>query len=182
MYSFLTLSAKPNPDLPPSGHWDGRAIYETMTLAPILTVMNDQTYTHTWQAVKIKAMIRACHEEGKSFVWAIGGWSDLEQTILPEQIDTFVGLVVDLLKQYGDGVDFDWEHLSQLAGGQRNPNAQQQLSTLATTMFRLRQALVKAGMPEKVIGYTTRFNAFVKSSTDIGFPAGFNSDGEGLAV
>ncbi len=149
LYGFLTLSDKPNADYVPPGQWNGRALYETMTLAPILEVMNDQTFTHTWQAVKIKAMIQACHEEGKKFVWAIGGWSDLEQTIGWNQIDAFVQLCVDLLKQYGDGVDFDWEHLTQLASGGPNPNGAQQLKNIAEAMYRLRRALDREGLQNK---------------------------------
>jgi GH18 family chitinase len=181
IYAFLTLSERPNPDIPPPGQWNGQAIYETMTLAPILTVMNDQSYTYNWQSSKIKAMLQACKQESKKFLWGVGGWSDLEQTIAPGQIDTFVNMSVDLLKQYGDGIDFDWEHLSQLSGGDRNPHADEQLATLAETMLRLRQALDKAGLKDKVIGYTTRFNSFMKNSKDVGF-SGFNSDGEGLAI
>ncbi|WP_325099827.1 glycosyl hydrolase family 18 protein [Allofrancisella guangzhouensis] len=182
LYSFLTLSNQPNSDNPPNTNWDGSAIYETMTLKPVLEVMNDTTYSYNWQAGKIKAMIDATHQEGKKFIWAIGGWSDLQQTIKPEQIDSFVTQCVNLLKQYGDGIDFDWEHLHQLANGQPNPNAKEQTDTLAKTMLKLRQALDDAGMYDKEVGYTTRFNAFFGNSEDHAFPAKFNSDGEGLAI
>lgn len=38
-YSFLTLDQKPNPDAPANKQWDGLAIYESMTQAPIMEVM-----------------------------------------------------------------------------------------------------------------------------------------------
>lgn len=181
LYSFLTLSKSPNPWNPPNEEWDGTAIYETMTLAPVLTVMNDTTYTYTWQAVKIKALIKAAHDAGKKFIWAIGGWSDIQKTIRPDQIDLFVSKCVDLLREYGDGIDFDWEHLSQLANGGVNPDKHNQLNTLADTMKKLREELDKAGLADKSIGYTTRFNAFMENSTAYGFK-GFQSDGEGIAI
>ena len=61
MYAFLTLTSRPNPDMPPDEFWDGSNIYQTMTLAPVLKVMNDQSYTYNWQSNKIKAMIKACN-------------------------------------------------------------------------------------------------------------------------
>jgi GH18 family chitinase len=124
----------------------------------------------------VDALIKAVHNNNGKFIWAIGGWSDLTKTIKPEQIDTFVNKVVELLKLSGDGVDFDWEHLSQDEGIKT-----QQLDTLAETLLKLRQALDKAGMQDKLIGYTTRFNAFMGNASDYGF-SHFASDGEGLAI
>lgn len=51
-------------------------------------------------------------DNGKKWIWAIGGWSDVTKTIRPNQIDTFVSKCVALLKHAGDGIDFDWEHLT----------------------------------------------------------------------
>ena len=41
-------------------------------------------------------------------MWSIGGWSDLQKTLRTAQVDKFVSLCVQLLKQYGDGIDLDW--------------------------------------------------------------------------
>ena len=67
---------------------------------------------YNWQRVKIIAMIEACKRNGQKFIWATGGWSDITKTLSPGQEDSFVNHLVNLLKMAGDGVDFDWEHLS----------------------------------------------------------------------
>ncbi|WHN64766.1 hypothetical protein [Cysteiniphilum sp. QT6929] len=180
LYSFLTLAKSPNPDNPQAAYWDGQAIYESMTQANVIDVMTttDPAWQnpYNWQKLKIDALITAVHNNNGKFIWAIGGWSDLTKTIKPEQIDTFVNKVVELLKLSGDGVDFDWEHLSQ-----DQAITEQQLKTLAETLLKLRQALDKAGMHDKQIGYTTRFNAFMQNASEYGF-SHYQSDGEGLAI
>lgn len=142
-----------------------------------MTVMNDLGYNYRWQMVKIKAMMRACYKKGKLFIWGIGGWSDIETTVLPHQVDKFVEILIDLLKQYGAGVDFDWEHMSQLANGNENPKKLTLLKTLGDIMVKLRYALNKLGLYNLHIGYTTRFNGFVTDSKQLGFSQSFNSDG-----
>ena len=179
MYSFLTLSAHPSADNPPNERWDGNAVYETMTLANILTVMTktDPTWNnpYDWQRVKIQSMIDACHASGKKFIWAVGGWSDLTQAIYADQTPALVNILQQLLKLGGDGIDFDWEHLSN------NPSTSAEFrKNLGNTMVALRKAVG----PNYYIGYTTRYNSFWKSN---GIPAGFSltsypSDGEGIDV
>ncbi|APC96610.1 glycoside hydrolase family 18 protein [Francisella frigiditurris] len=188
VYSFLTLAKNPNPDNPSNTTWDGSAIYESMTAGDVLKFMREYPEgtpnwerTDNWMRVRVDALIKATHDNNGKFIWAIGGWSDLQQTISTNQVDKLVSMIVDLLKISGDGVDFDWEHLHQLADGSKNPNAQQQTAVLAEVLLKLRQALDKAGLQDKQIGYTTRFNAFMADSKQYGFP-GFNSDGEGLAI
>ncbi|ASG67793.1 hypothetical protein fh0823_09080 [Francisella halioticida] len=83
---------------------------------------NSWDNSYNWQRVRIDYLIKLTHENNGKFIWAIGGWSDLQQTITDDQIDSFVNQVIELLKLGGDGVDFDWEHLSQLANGNPNPN------------------------------------------------------------
>ncbi|MCP3964763.1 MAG: hypothetical protein GY750_04725 [Lentisphaerae bacterium] len=180
-YSFLTLAKSPNPDNPPDALWDGLAIYESMTAADILEVMGsyDKPYDnpHNWQRIKIDALISQCSQNNTPFVWAIGGWSDLTKTISDAQIDTFVTKCVELLKLAGDGIDFDWEHLSE-----DSSIVTQQRATLGKVMYKLRVALDKAGMSDKLIGYTTRFNAFYKESPFKNNPDGWASDGEGIDI
>jgi len=62
--------------------------------------------------VRIEAMIAACHQGGKKFIWAIGGYSDATKAVRDDQVQLFASKVVQLLKVGGDGIDFDWEHLS----------------------------------------------------------------------
>ena len=104
-------------------------------------------------------------------------------TIAEAQIPDFVDHCITLLKlgggEWADGIDFDWEHLSQ------DPLIKsQQRKTLAKTLHALRKAMDKAGMQNKTIGYTTRFNAFWdKEHRNV--PDGYDhfaSDGEGLTI
>ena len=78
IYSFLTLSPSPNPNWPPEAQWDGNALYETMTLADVTVVLdNNGNNPHDWQRTKIEALIDAVYDNNGKFIWAIGGWSDL---------------------------------------------------------------------------------------------------------
>lgn len=179
-YSFLTLDKTPNPDRPATKHWDGQAIYESMTADNVITVMTktDPAWENPdeWQRTKIAALIDATHNNQAKFIWSVGGWSDLTQTLQETQINTFVHKCTALLKLAGDGINFDWEHLSD------DPSlAQSQRATMGKMMLALRQQLDKAGLVDKEIIYTTRFNAFMSNSKTYGF-AGFNSDGEGLDI
>ena len=181
LYSFLTLDKTPNPDQPAQRHWDGTAIYESMSADNILTVMTktDPPWKNPdeWQRVKIDALIRATHDNGGKFIWAIGGWSDLTKTIHECQIPTFVEQCVALLKLAGDGIDFDWEHLSE------DPKcAVDQRNILAKTLLKLHTALKREGMHDKSIGYTTRFNAFWNDKSRPEGYKQFDSDGEGLTI
>ncbi|MBK2255742.1 hypothetical protein IBE48_09810, partial [Francisella philomiragia] len=186
LYSFLTLDSSPNPENPANKAWSSGHINESMAGADVLSVMgnyeNAWDNNSNWQRVRIDSLIDLTHANGGKFIWAIGGWSDLQQTISADQVDAFVDEVIELLKLGGDGVDFDWEHLSQLADGSPNPNKDQQLATLAKTLKTLRERLDAEGMSDKQIGYTTRFNAFFESSKAHGFASDFNSDGEGIAI
>ena len=119
-YSFLTLDKSPNADAPENKSWDGLALYESMTLADIMKVMPETVpkwkNDYEWQRAKIQALINATHTNGGKFIWAVGGWSDLTETLKADQVDAFVVKCVDLLDKYGDGIDFDWEHMSDNAG------------------------------------------------------------------
>lgn len=180
-YSFLTLVQVPDPYAPPDQQWDGRALYESMTQADVITVMTrtdpvwDNPYD--WQRVKIQAMIDECAARGKRFIWAIGGWSDLTRTLSDEQIPAFVERCVALLQLAGDGIDFDWEHLSTHADIR-----EQQRRVLGKIFPALRQALDAVGLSHKQIGYTTRFNAFWNDASRPAGVTAFISDGEGLDV
>ncbi|QSH41408.1 glycosyl hydrolase family 18 protein [Lentisphaerota bacterium ZTH] len=178
-YSFLTLDQHPNPDNPQSLQWDGNSIYESMTAADVITVMTETDPAwdnpYNWQRVKIAAIIQHCQENNKKFIWAIGGWSDLTKTISDAQVDTFVSKCVQLLQLGGDGIDFDWEHLSSNAD-----ILDQQRAVLGKVLYKLRKSLDDNNMSDKLIGYTTRFNAFWSTAPD--GVTSFESDGEGIAV
>jgi hypothetical protein len=181
-YSFLTLDNAPNADSPQEKQWDGSAIYETMTLAPIMDVITqtdplwDNQYE--WQRSKMQTVMDTVHGNGKRFVWAIGGWSDLTKTISDDQIPAFVDQVVALLQNGGDGVDFDWEHLSTSSD---SAMLQQQRAIVGKTISALRQALNNNGLSDKTISYTTRWNCFWQSEDAAQYNAlAFDSDGECL--
>jgi len=114
-YSFLTLDQHPNPGKPNVANWDGLAIYDSMTAADIMDVLNTTSPNapdNNWMRVRIEALIEACKQTQTKFIWSVGGWSDMTETLLPEQVDSFVSKAVALLEKYGDGMDFDWEHFS----------------------------------------------------------------------
>ena len=122
-------------------------------------------------------LFRLLMKLGGKFVWAIGGWSDLTKTLQENQISAFVEICVSLLKIAGDGIDFDWEHLSEDA-----ENTLEQREVLAKTMLALRNGLDKEEMLDKQIGYTIRFNAFWEGKTRPQGYTAFRSDGEGITI
>jgi chitinase len=181
-YAFLTLDNSPNADNPNQKQWDGKAIYETMTLAPVMDVIvkTDPLWDnqYEWQRSKMQAVIDDVHSKGHSFIWAIGGWSDLTRTLADEQIPAFVEQVVTLLKYGGDGIDLDWEHLST---DDDASVVQQQRAVVGKTISALRQALNSNGLSDKTISYTTRWNCFWRSDDAPQYKAlKFASDGECL--
>lgn len=180
-YSFLTLAQKPDPSSPPNERWGGLAIYESMTQANVIDVMTktDPTWDNPndWQRIKIQAMIDECQANGKKFIWAIGGWSDLTQTISDDQVSALVAQCVLLLKLGSDGIDFDWEHLSN------DPAISYQQRRVMGKLFpALRKALDENGLSDKMIGYTTRLNAFWNDSNRPQGVSTFITDGEGIDI
>merc|ERR1719420_1492640 len=115
-----------------------------------------------------------CAADGKRFIWSVGGWSDLTLTITDEQIPVLVDHVVALLALGGDGVDFDWEHLST---GSTPAIVRQQRAVLGKFIHALRKAIGTG----KTISYTTRWNCFWRSDEASKYGAlTFASDGECL--
>ena len=184
-YAFLTLVQRPNADNPPQAQWDGSAIYESMTLADVQEVMEvtDPAWEnpHNWQRVKIQDAIDKCKAAGSLFMWAIGGWSDITKTISDAQIPLFVEKVVQLLRLGGDGVDFDWEHVSQYKHSDE-ALFRQQRAIIGKTISALRKGMDAAGMHDKHISYTTRWNCFWTSADAHNHAQAktFDSDGECL--
>ena len=184
LYSFLTLDPQPNPDQPRDLRWDGVAIYESMTRADVLDVMDatEPLYEnpHNWQRQKIVGLMDFCAATGKQFVWAFGGWSDLKRTIADDQVDALVDHLVALLKLGGDGIDFDWEHLSDAKDSDPALYAQQRV-VVGKVIVALKDALVAEGMDDAIISYTPRYNAFFASDGAFG-NAPIRTDGEGIDV
>lgn len=180
-YAFLTLAQVPDPSSPPDEQWDGKSIYETMTQADIIEVMTETDPTwdnpYNWQRVKILALMEECSENCKKFIWSIGGYSDLTQTISDDQVPDFVDYCVNLLQNWGDGIDLDWEHLS------KDPSTSyQQRRVLGKVYPALRKALDDAGLTDKTLSYTTRFNSFWNDSDRPEGVTAFASDGEGIDI
>ena len=69
------------------------------------------------------ALIEAVHDSNGKFIWSIGGASDLTKTVRPSDIDDFVQKCLRLLRIAGDGIDFDWEHLSIPEGWESSEEA-----------------------------------------------------------
>lgn len=183
IYSFLTLAKHPDAASPEAKYWDGKAIYESMTADDVVQLMqhypediNPTERLDNWMRQRIDGLMQATAQQDSKFIWAIGGWSDITKTIRPDQVDQLTDQIVALLREAGDGVDFDWEHLSE------DPSiVKQQRETLANVLLTLRKKLDKAGLSEKSIGYTTRFNAFMHDSSRYGFTSG-RTDGEGITI
>jgi hypothetical protein len=183
-YSFLTLDPTPSPDSPRDVQWAGDILYETMTLASILDVMGDTTVagSYHWQYRKIKGLMDYCASNGKRFIWALGGWSDLKRTIADDQISALVNILVSLLKNHGgDGVAFDWEHASDAATG--TTLRTQQRHIVGKTIKALRDAFDSdPDLSDKWILYTPRYNAFFPESGSTYGNIALNTDGEGIDV
>jgi len=178
-YSFLTLAPRPDPWTPPPTGWVPDKLYETMTLADIVDVMSEPPPgdNYGWFRTKIQKLQKYCLDNGKKFIWAIGGWSDLTQTIADDQIPLLVSKIVKLLKLGGaHGVDFDWEHVSEHNGQM----LQQQRLIIGKTICALRIALNEAQLYDMDIVYTPRYNAFWNGGAYKSFPQ--RTDGEGLDV
>ena len=115
------------------------------------------------------------HDNGKKLIWGIGGATDLQFGIEPKQVDNFAGQVKSMLSKVGDGIDFDFEHLSVKDDGSL-------MKTFADMIYTTRKALDDAGMQDKTISYTARYNA---AWTSDNLPDGWSSwqtDGEALKI
>jgi chitinase len=185
LYSFLTLDATPNVDHPREVRWGGEVVYDTMTLADVLAVMEETDPAwenpHNWQKQKIDALIDYCRDTGKKFLWAFGGWSDLTKTVDDDQVEDLVDQLVQLLALGADGLDFDWEHLSQYRDSDPALHAQQR-SVVGKVIASLKTALVAAGMGDKIISYTPRYNAFFPTTGSKYGQNNFATDGEGADI
>ena len=80
MYSFLTLDSQPNHHSPNITLWDGKSLYETMTLKDINDVLDIYNKyqdvfqnPNNWQKEKIVSLQNSVKENGGKFIWAIGG-------------------------------------------------------------------------------------------------------------
>merc|ERR1712174_176904 len=90
-----------------------------------------------------------------------------------------MGLVELLEKVGGDGIDFDWEHLSEFKDID-NALHQQQRQIVGKVIVALKDALVARGMADKLITYTPRYNAFLDGGNYN--TNQFRTDGEGIDV
>ena len=178
LYSFLTLDQMPNPDSPRAIQWDGLAIYDSQTRQDVMAVMGTDSYT--FERDRIIAMMDWCAANGKQFIWAFGGWSDLTKTIGDDQVESLVTMLVELIATHGgDGIDFDWEHLSQWKGVDDVLHAQQR-GIVGKTIVALKTALVARGLGDKWLTYTPRYNAFWADGAHGSNE--FATDGEGADV
>ena len=89
-------------------------------------------------------------------------------------------MLVELLETVGgDGVDFDWEHLSNFKDSDPALHAQQRV-IVGKVVVALKNALVQEGMGDMLITYTPRYNAFFENG---GYGSNsIRTDGEGIDV
>lgn len=120
-------------------------------------------------------MYDQCHNNGKKWIWSIGGASDLKFGIKDDQIASFVDKVKFILSKAGDGVDLDFEHMS-------SKDDDSLLNTYAKMVKLLRAGLDEAGMQDKTIGYTTRYNAAWNEDTSPDGWTNWNTDGEAMKI
>jgi len=179
-YAYLTLDTHPDWYSPKDKFWDGQALTESKTLAPIQDVLKNVGGDHEWQRLIITSILDWCRSNGKKFVWTIGGWSDLVRTLRDDQINTFATQVVNLLKVAGDGVDLDWEHISE--GDQNDKESwSQRRHIIGKTIKAIWSKLREAGMSDKTISYTARFNCFwTPSDANDAWAMSWPTDGECL--
>jgi len=174
-YAFLTLDQTPQWWEPREAQWDGNAIYESMTGAVVFEVMSGDP-AHSWHRSKIDEVLTYCAQNSKKVIWALGGWSDLTLTIGDSQVNSLVEKIVALLQIAGDGIDLDFEHLSEHTGDVLT----QQRLVVGKLVVALKSAFAANGLQDKLIVYTPRYNAFWKDgahgSTQLA------TDGEGLDV
>mmetsp|Transcript_30089 Transcript_30089/g.93076 ORF Transcript_30089/g.93076 Transcript_30089/m.93076 type:complete len:1269 (-) Transcript_30089:147-3953(-) len=182
LYSFLTLDAAPDHLSPREISWTGSAIYETMTRVDVLEVMADTGFSnpYNWMRQRIVGLMNYAAQNGKKFIWAFGGWSDLTKTISDDQVGPLVDMLVTLLERHGgDGIDFDWEHLSKYKDADPALHAQQR-RIVGKVIVALKDALVAAGMGDKLITYTPRYNGFLANGAYGSIP--LQTDGEAVDV
>jgi hypothetical protein len=121
--------------------------------------------------VKNHALYRAIKDSGRLFILGIGGASDLTYGLTLEQVPDFASYVVYLLGIVGDGINLDFEHLSE-------HNREDQIKVMAHLLHHTRKALVDAHLEWKEIGYTARYNAFYNDTNRPTNFTKFASDGE----
>ena len=90
IYAFLTLAKNPSVKSPPEAAWDGICIYESMCRDDVMNVLKGFTSDH-WFSPRLNALIKAVKSTPeKKFIWAIGGASDLTESVTESQVDSFV--------------------------------------------------------------------------------------------
>ena len=91
-YAFLSLDAKPNPDNPNDGKWDHVCIRDTDSLDCVINDVNWPAVwpnPDAWLAGKVEGTYNACHQNGKKFIWTIGGEADLRGGLNIEDVEAF---------------------------------------------------------------------------------------------
>jgi len=121
---------------------------------------------------KNHALFKEVKNNGKLFIFGMGGYSDTKGFMRLDQVQSFADKVAHLLGTVGDGINLDFEHISS------SGNKQEQLKVMAHLLHYTRRALISARIKWKEITYTCRYNAIYN---DTNRPEGFkkhDSDGE----
>ena len=82
-YSFLTLDPTPSPDSPRDVQWAGDILLRNHDTEKHFRcdAVHDCCWPYHWQYKKIKGLMDYCASNGKRFIWALGGWSDLKRVV-----------------------------------------------------------------------------------------------------
>lgn len=88
IYSFGTLDDKPNATKPNNKVWDGNCLYDTATGDCIENSFGwaDPSNPQAKIAEKNHALYREVKNNGKLFIFGIGGWSDLTGFMSLDQV------------------------------------------------------------------------------------------------
>lgn len=90
-----------------------------------------------WLAKKNHALYREVKNNGKKFIFAIGGESDLLGLMSVDQVPDFANYVVYLMGLVGDGINFDFEHMSHNMETRKD-----QLRVMAHMLHHTKRALI----------------------------------------
>jgi len=175
--------------------WDGKFYFDGSDV--VVDTSSKVVASSGNYLAQMKYMSLVTKKMGKKFIITLGGWSDMEDTpqFTQDSSDKYANLIVNhlfALTEYidFDGLDFDWEHLSQFYypynNWDTNIKPQPKLETVVDRCLFLGRVirLVKEKWRQNLnkdilVFYTTRPNTF------IGFNSSQNpnsTDREGIVV
>ncbi len=158
--SYNKIACKTAEDCPV---WDGKGIYlsDVPLVGSGVPAASDISVEANLLRLKIlsgnttlKDFVTRAHQAKKIALLALGGWSDWVRIGTTENAETIAGLFAQLVTTTGaDGVDLDFEHLAEFS---KHNGPDSEYKNFSFLVVALRSKLGS----DKIISYTTRFNAF----------------------